>query len=127
MALKECLDDHDNHVDLLYLTDSEVSVLFIRKWVGGGAKLNLHKSPDADVLKEIILKLQKRVEGSLAHQCLHTSVMMMKEFSSNTWRSRISKHTCEALRDVHTMTHHRTVSVLRPVTGLLSLDSLVPR
>ena len=40
VALKECLDDHDDHLDLLYLTDSEASLLAIRKWVGGGAKLN---------------------------------------------------------------------------------------
>ena len=40
VALKECLDDHDDHIDLLYLTDSEASLLAIRKWVGGGAKLN---------------------------------------------------------------------------------------
>jgi hypothetical protein len=31
-----------------------------------GAKLNLSKSPDADVLKEIIIKLQKRVLAGAA-------------------------------------------------------------
>ncbi len=31
--------------------------------IGCGAKLNLSKSPDADVLKAIVLKLQKRVES----------------------------------------------------------------
>ena len=51
-----------DHIDLLYLTDSEVSLQVIHKWIGFGAKLNLSKSPDADVLKVIILKLQKRVE-----------------------------------------------------------------
>ena len=35
----------------------------IHKWIGGGSKLNLSRSPDADVLKTIILKLQKRVEA----------------------------------------------------------------
>jgi hypothetical protein len=34
----------------------------IHQWIGCGAKLNLSKSPDADILKAIILKLQKRVE-----------------------------------------------------------------
>ena len=66
VALKECLDDHDDHIDLLYLTASEASLLAIRQWVGGGAKLNLHKSPDADVLKEIILMLQKSFESGAA-------------------------------------------------------------
>ena len=66
VALKECLDDHDDHIDLLYLTDTEASLQAIRKWVGGGAKLNLHKPPDADVLKEIVLKLQKRIEAGAA-------------------------------------------------------------
>ena len=36
------------------------------KWIGCGAKLNLSKSPDAYILKVIILKLQKRVEAGAA-------------------------------------------------------------
>ena len=66
VALKECLNDHDDHTDPLYLTDSEASLQVIRKWVGDGTKLNLHKSPDVDVLKEIVLKLQKRVVAGAA-------------------------------------------------------------
>jgi hypothetical protein len=42
-------------------TDSETSLQVIHEWIGCGAKLNLSKSPDADVLKVIILKLQRRV------------------------------------------------------------------
>jgi ribonuclease HI len=42
---------------------SQATVQAIRKWIGCGAKLNLSKSPDADVLKKIILKLQKRVQA----------------------------------------------------------------
>jgi hypothetical protein len=53
----------ENHVDLLCLTDSEASLQSIHKWIGWGARLNLSKSPDADILKAIILKLQKRVEA----------------------------------------------------------------
>ena len=63
VALRECLEAHDDHIDLLYLTDSEATLQAIHKWIGGGAKLNLSRSPDADVLKAIILKLQKRVEA----------------------------------------------------------------
>ena len=63
MSLRECLETHDDHIDLLYLTDSEESFQVIHKWIGCGSKLNLSKSPDTDVLKAIILKLQKRVEA----------------------------------------------------------------
>jgi hypothetical protein len=63
VALRECLETHDDHINLLYLTDSEVSLQVIHKWIGGGAKLNLSRSSDADVLKVIVLKLQKRVEA----------------------------------------------------------------
>jgi hypothetical protein len=62
VALRECLEAHDDHTDLLYLTDSETTLQDIHKWIGEGSKLNLSESPDADVLKVIILKLQKRVE-----------------------------------------------------------------
>ena len=61
VALRECLEAHDDHIDLLYLTDSESTLQAIHKWIGGGVKLNLSRSPD--VLKSIILKLQKRVES----------------------------------------------------------------
>ena len=66
VALRECLEAHEDHVDLLYLTDSEASLQAIHKWIGCGARLNLSKSPDADILKTIILKLQKRVETGAA-------------------------------------------------------------
>ena len=57
------METHDDHIDLVYLTDSETSLQRIHKWIGGGSKLNLSKSPDVDVLKPIVLKLQKRVEA----------------------------------------------------------------
>ena len=63
VTLRECLEAHDDHTDLLYLTDSETTLQAIHRWIGGGAKLNLSRSPDADVLKVIILKLQKTVEA----------------------------------------------------------------
>ena len=53
-------------MNLLYLTDSETSLQAINKWVGGGAKLNLNKTPDADILKAIVIKLQKRVHAGAA-------------------------------------------------------------
>jgi ribonuclease HI len=53
-------------LNLLYLTDSEASLQAIHKWVGGEAKLNLTKTPDADILKAIVLKLQKGVEAGAA-------------------------------------------------------------
>ena len=41
VALAECLEDHDDDVSLLYLTDSEVILQDIHRWIGCGAKLNL--------------------------------------------------------------------------------------
>ena len=66
--LQECLESHDDHIDLLYLTDSETSLQAIHKWIGGGAKLNLSKSTDTDVLKSIILKLQRRAKTGATTQ-----------------------------------------------------------
>ncbi len=63
MDLRECLETHDDHIDLLYLTDSETSLQVIHKWIGDGSKLNLFRSPDVDILKTIVLKLQKRLEA----------------------------------------------------------------
>ena len=45
------------------LTDSEVSLQTIHRWIVCRAKLNLSKSPDADVLKSIRLKLQRQVDA----------------------------------------------------------------
>ena len=66
VALAECLEDHEDEVSLLYLTDSEAILQVIHRWIGCGAKLNLSKSPDTDVLKEIIIKLKKRVQSGAA-------------------------------------------------------------
>ena len=66
VALAECLEDHDDKISLLYLTDSEAILQAIHRWIGCGAKLNLSKSPDADVLKRVIIKLQKRVLAGAA-------------------------------------------------------------
>ncbi len=61
VVLTDCLEDHGDDVSLLYLTDSEEILQDIHRWIGCGVKLNLSKSPDADVLKKIVIKLQKRV------------------------------------------------------------------
>ena len=59
----ECLEAHPDHENLLYLTDSEATLQVINKWIGGGAKLSLAKTADADILKAIVIKLQKRVQA----------------------------------------------------------------
>jgi hypothetical protein len=48
------------------LTDSEAFLQAIHKWVGCGAKLNLSQTPVANVLKEIVIKLEKRVLAGAA-------------------------------------------------------------
>ncbi len=50
VALWECLEAHQDHENLLYLTDSKATFQTINKWIEGGAKLNLAKTADADVL-----------------------------------------------------------------------------
>lgn len=55
---KKAHPDHTTQaIDLLSLNDSEASLQVIHKWIRCGAKLNLSKTPDADVLKEIVIKL----------------------------------------------------------------------
>ncbi len=66
VAPAECLEDHDDDISLLYLTDSEAILQVIHRWIDCGVKLNLSKSPDTDVLKKIIIKLQKRVLAGVA-------------------------------------------------------------
>ena len=66
VTLRECLEVHPDHENLLYLTDSEETLQVINKWIGGGAKLSLARSPDGDVLRAIIVKLQKRVQAGAA-------------------------------------------------------------
>ncbi len=56
VALWECLEAHPDNENLLYLTDSEVTLQGINKWIGGGAKLSLTKTADADILRSIIVK-----------------------------------------------------------------------
>ncbi len=66
VTLWECLEAHAENENLLYLTDSEDTLQAINKWIGGGAKLSLAKTADADVLKAIIVKLQRRVKERAA-------------------------------------------------------------
>ena len=64
VALWGCLEAHPDDENLLYLTASEPTVQVINKWIGGGSKLSLAKTADADILKTIIIKLQKRVQAN---------------------------------------------------------------
>jgi ribonuclease HI len=66
VALRECLETHPDNENLLYLTDSKATLQVINKWIGGGAKLSLAKTADADVLRVIIVKLQQRVKAKAA-------------------------------------------------------------
>jgi len=81
-ALAECLDSHEDHLSLLYLTDSEATLQAIHKWIGCGAKLILSKSPDADVLKRIIIKLQLRVQAGAATLLIHRGLSIL--YNRNT-------------------------------------------
>ena len=48
VSLRECLEDHQDNENLLYLTDSEATLQGINKWIGGGSKIRLTRSPDGD-------------------------------------------------------------------------------
>jgi hypothetical protein len=63
VSLWGCLEAHPDDKNLLYLTDSEATLQAINKWIGGGSKLSLAKTADADILKAIVIKLQKRVQA----------------------------------------------------------------
>ena len=66
VALRECLEEHPDNENLLYLTDSETTLQGINKWIGGGAKLSLVKTADSDILRVIIVKLQQGVKVKAA-------------------------------------------------------------
>ena len=66
VALCECLESHPDNENLLYLTDNEVTLQAINKWIGGGAKLSLAKTADADIIRAIVIKLQQRVQAKTA-------------------------------------------------------------
>jgi hypothetical protein len=58
VSLRECLETHEDDSNLLYLTDSEASLS--EASLRCGSKINLPKTPGTDVLKEMVIKLQKR-------------------------------------------------------------------
>jgi ribonuclease HI len=66
VALREYLETHPDNENLLYLTDSEVTLQAINKWIGGETKLSLAKTTDTDVLRAIFVKLQQRVKAKTA-------------------------------------------------------------
>ena len=59
VALWECLESHPDN-------ENEATLQSINKWIGGGAKLSLTKTADADILRAIVIKLQQRVQAKAA-------------------------------------------------------------
>ena len=92
-----------------YLTDSEATLQSINKWIGGGVKLSLVRSPDGDVLKAIIVKLQKRVKTGAATLLIKVQVHRgdplneeadiraemgrLKEENGKTWNTQTDRTT----------------------------------
>ncbi len=62
VVLWECLETHQDHENLLYLTKRETTHQTINKQIGEGKKLSLEKTEDVDVLWVIVMKLQKRAK-----------------------------------------------------------------
>ena len=52
--------------DVLLLCHNEAVLCTIKKWVGQGCKATLATAPDADILKEIICLLTRRVRAGRA-------------------------------------------------------------
>ena len=46
--------------------DRENTLQDINKWIGGGEQLNLVKTVDTDILRHMVIKLQKRVQSKTA-------------------------------------------------------------
>ncbi len=46
--------------------DRENTLQDINKWIGGGAQLSLVKTVDTDILRVMVIKLQKRVQSKTA-------------------------------------------------------------
>jgi ribonuclease HI len=107
VALRECLETHPDNENLLYLSDSETTLQAINKWIGGGAKLSLAKTEDADILRAIIVKLQQRVKVKAAtllikvkahHGCplneeadIRAEMGRMKQEQEKTWSTPTSR------------------------------------
>ena len=53
VALRECLESHRDSENLLYLTNIEATLQDINRWIGGGAKFSLTRSPDGAVLEPL--------------------------------------------------------------------------
>jgi hypothetical protein len=66
MTYRGTTHTHPDNDNLLYLTDSDTTLQIINKWIGGGAKLRLVKTVDADILRVIVIKLQQRVKAKAA-------------------------------------------------------------
>ena len=67
--LRECLESHQDHENLLYLTDRETILHCVRPSTNGQVEeqnSSLARSPDVDVLKSIMIKLQRRVKAGAA-------------------------------------------------------------
>ena len=107
----------------MYLTDSEATLQAINEWIGGGAKLNLSKTADADVLKVIVIKLQKRVKAGVATLLIkvkaHTGDPLNEEADVKPEMGRIKKEK----EKIWSMSTNRTIykwsEVSKTKTGTL--------
>jgi ribonuclease HI len=107
VTLRECLETHPDNENLLYLTDRESTLQTINKWIGGGSKLSLVKTVDADILRVIIVKLQQRVKAKATtllikvkahHGCplneeadIRAEMGRMKQEQEKTWSTPTSR------------------------------------
>ncbi len=83
VTLWECLETHPDNENLLYLTDSETTLQVINKWIGGGEKLRLANTADADILRVIVI-IQQRVQTKTATLLIKVKVHRGCPFNEET-------------------------------------------
>jgi hypothetical protein len=91
--LTERLEDHEDKISPLYLTDNEAILQAIHRLIDYEVKLNLSKSSDTDVFKKIILKLQKRVQEGVV-----TSLVKVKDHRQGTHPMQRTSRMRDSLR-----------------------------
>jgi ribonuclease HI len=124
VALWQCLEAHQDHENLLYLTDSETTRQAINKWIGGGAKLSLAKTADANILRAIVIKFQKRVKAKAATLLIkvkaHRGCPLNEEADIKAEMGRMKEEQEKTWSEVTKRTIYQWSEVSKTKTGTLT-------
>jgi hypothetical protein len=95
VALWECLEAHPDNENLLYLTDREATLQVINKWIGGEAKLSLSKTADVDILRVIVIKLQRVARKDLDHADQQNHLSVVKSLRNQEWDKHLQGNSVD--------------------------------